>query len=66
MDILFVNLSILHMMSNSLFNVKEDVNGSIYCNNLNGQIFKVEKDSMQLVHAVPDSLLTPYIGLQLS
>ncbi len=47
-------------LSNSVFNLKLDKEGRIYCNNLNGQIFKFENDSLTLFHAIPDSLRNPY------
>ncbi len=52
-------------LSNSLFNIIEDENGNIYCNNLNGQIFKVSEDEMTLFHEVPATLLTPYISTEI-
>jgi ligand-binding sensor domain-containing protein len=49
-------------LSNSFFNVIKDHNDVIHFNNLNGQIFKIAGEKMELVHAIPDSLLSPYIS----
>ncbi|MEL7222233.1 MAG: triple tyrosine motif-containing protein, partial [Bacteroidota bacterium] len=49
------------MKSNSLFGVKKDREGTIYCNNLVGQFFRIEGDSLQLFVEVPDSLLAEFI-----
>ena len=49
-------------LSSSLFNLKQDYNGDIYCNNFNGQIFRIKNNKMELFHTVPDSLLSSYIG----
>ncbi|WMN07509.1 histidine kinase [Marivirga arenosa] len=40
-------------LSASLFNPKIDYDGNIYCNNLNGQIFSVKNDSLELFHSNP-------------
>lgn len=50
------------LLSSSLFNLKLDYSGTLHCNNLNGQIFRVRADSMELAHRVPDSLLTTSIS----
>lgn len=49
-------------LSNSFFNVIKDYNDIIHFNNLNGQIFRVIDEKMELVHVIPDSLLAPYIS----
>lgn len=41
-------------ISRSFFNLKSGPNRGVYCNNLRGQIFKVEKDSVVLIHSVPN------------
>lgn len=50
------------LLSSSLFNLVLDYSGVLYCNNLNGQIFRIRRDSMELIHQVPDSLLTSSIS----
>ncbi|MEL7425838.1 MAG: histidine kinase [Bacteroidota bacterium] len=49
------------LKSNSLFGLKKDREGIIYCNNLAGQFFRIAGDSLQLFAAVPDSLLSEFI-----
>lgn len=49
------------MLSNSVFSLKMDSSHAIFCNNLNGQIFKVKNDTCQVYFQVPDSLMSPYI-----
>jgi len=49
-------------LSNSFFNVIKDYNDIIHFNNLNGQIFRVIDEKMELVHVIPDTLLAPYIS----
>ncbi len=48
------------ILGNSLFYLKKDYEGNIYCNNLNGQIFRIYDGQMELFHTVPDSLLNVY------
>ncbi|UKN03508.1 histidine kinase [Paracrocinitomix mangrovi] len=52
----FTKFANTQMKNRSLFNIVEDKNGAIYCNNLYGQIFKVVEDSLKLIYTVPDSL----------
>lgn len=42
----------------SFFNLIKDINGSIYCNNLNGQVFKLKNKQFQLYYTIPK----PYSG----
>jgi ligand-binding sensor domain-containing protein len=44
--------------SNALFNLQKNYHGQIYCYNLNGQIFRVENDSLHLHYEIPDSLIS--------
>lgn len=44
------------LLSNSLFELKMDYSNNIYCKNLSGQIFRVEKDTLKLFFSIPDSL----------
>lgn len=44
--------------SNALFNLQKDYHGQIYCYNLNGQIFRIENDSLYLHYEIPDSLIS--------
>ncbi|MCH2225106.1 MAG: histidine kinase [Crocinitomicaceae bacterium] len=41
------------MLSQSLFNLRKDSNGIIYCFNLQNQIFKIEDRSIELIHTIP-------------
>jgi len=49
------------LKSSSLFGLKKDRQGTIYCNNLVGQIFRITNDSLQLFLEIPDSLLSSFI-----
>jgi ligand-binding sensor domain-containing protein len=44
------------MKNQSVFNPKLDLNGTFYCNNLSGQFFKFQGDSLSLFYTLPDSL----------
>lgn len=50
------------VLSNAFFNLIKDYNDVVHFNNLNGQVFRVFNKKMELVHTIPDSLLSPYIG----
>jgi len=39
----------------SLFSLKQNSDGDIFCNNLNGQIFKIKNDSLSLFYSIPDN-----------
>jgi len=43
-----------NMRSKSLFGLKLDNEGTIYCNNLVGQIFSIQGDSIELKVQIPD------------
>jgi ligand-binding sensor domain-containing protein len=45
----------------SLFELKKDLDGKVYCCNLSGQILRVEQDTLRLFYTVPDSLLSDFI-----
>ncbi len=49
-------------LSNSVFNLIESPDGKIYFNNLNGQIFFVDSNIVELIHQVPDSLISPFVS----
>lgn len=49
------------MKNQSVFNPKLDNKGDFYCNNLSGQFFKYEKDSLHLFYTLPDSLKSYHI-----
>lgn len=53
----FVRFDNKDQKSNSLLELTMDDNGGIYCVNLQGQIFKLEDDSLHIHFQVPDSLL---------
>ncbi len=44
--------------SNALFGLKKDNNGDLFCCNLNGQIFRINNDALELFYEIPDSLLS--------
>ncbi|MCB9192272.1 MAG: histidine kinase [Flavobacteriales bacterium] len=46
------------MLLSSVFNLTEDEQGTVYCNNLSGQVFYVTQDSCGLLLSLPDSLVT--------
>ncbi len=46
------------LKSNSLFGLKKDRKGTIYCNNLVGQFFRIQNDSLHLFAEIPDSLFS--------
>jgi hypothetical protein len=48
------------ILGSSLFNLTKDYEGNMYCNNLNGQIFRISDKRMELFHTVPDSLIDVY------
>lgn len=48
--------------SNSLFGLKKDNNGDLFCNNLSGQIFKIKNDSLLLFYELPDSLISSFFN----
>lgn len=45
----------------SLFGLVKDGAGRLYCNNLNGQVFRIEDDSLKLFYTMPDTLLNNWI-----
>ena len=47
------------MIMSSVFNLVEDANGNIYCNNLSGQVFRIDGNGCQPLLLLPDSLLSP-------
>ncbi len=46
------------MENKSLFQLRMDNNGKLFCCNLLGQIFKIENDSLILHYQIPDSLIS--------
>lgn len=49
-------------LSSSVFNLSKDENGSIYYNNLNGQIFKFDGKIVELIHQVDEKDLSAYLS----
>ncbi len=49
------------MKNQSVFNPTLDLDGTFYCNNLSGQFFKYQGDSLSLHYTLPDSLKTSNI-----
>ena len=45
------------MTSSSVFNLVENQHGELFCNNLSGQIFKIEDQTCNLYFQIPDSLM---------
>ncbi len=52
-------------LSSSLFNPKVSKDGTLYCNNISGQIFKIVQGELVLHHTVPDRYLNVYIDFEL-
>ena len=52
----FKNIPSKNLLNKSLFDLKMDYEGSIYCKNLTGPIFKVVNDSLELFFDLPDSM----------
>lgn len=51
----------------SYFNLKADKLQRVYCSNLNGQLFRIEEQQLNLLYELPDSLIasfTPIIVLE--
>lgn len=59
----FTPLECDEMISKSLFNLTTDNDGNLYCLNLGGQIFKLGRNTCQLVYEIPDSLITSDIQI---
>lgn len=53
-------------LSNSLFNIKPDSLGRLYCHNLSGQFFKIENDSCKLVFELPEEKLSSYFDYRIN
>ena len=53
-----------NLQSLSLFGLKKDNNGDIFCFNLRGQIFKVKEDSLSVYYDIPDSLLSSEFSIE--
>lgn len=53
------------ILSPSVFNVTSDSKGNIYCHNLSGQIFKINKEGCEVYYQIPDSLMNPLINIQI-
>jgi len=49
-------------IGNSIFSLKQDNKGQIYCNNLSGQVFKVVKDSLVIFFEIPINEKTNYLS----
>ncbi|MEO9796731.1 MAG: histidine kinase [Crocinitomicaceae bacterium] len=45
------------MTSSSVFNLVQNQKGELFCNNLSGQIFKIEDQTCKLYYQIPDSLM---------
>lgn len=48
---------------NAVFNFVQDLDGDIYCNNLNNQIFKIDNDSLLLYYELTENEYSPDIYL---
>lgn len=60
---LFTRLKSDEMLSHSLFNLTEDHDGSIFCNNLSGQVFKVQNGERTLHYTIPEKFMSSEISL---
>ncbi len=49
------------MLNNSVFSLKTDASGAIFCNNLSGQIFKIQNNHCEVFFQLPDSLMSSYL-----
>lgn len=49
------------MLNNSVFSLKTDTSGAIFCNNLSGQIFKIQNNHCKVFFQLPDSLMSSYL-----
>ncbi|MFD2592558.1 histidine kinase [Aquimarina hainanensis] len=50
----------MHQNGNSFFNLLEDKQGAVFCNNLSGQVFKIVNDSLELYYSLPKEYVGPY------
>lgn len=57
----FKNIKSQYAKSHSLFGIKTDRKGNLFCANFHGEIFKIEKDSLRLFYQIPDSLLSTIV-----
>jgi hypothetical protein len=57
----FKNIKSQSTKSHSLFGIKTDRKGDLFCANFHGEIFKIEEDSLRLFYQIPDSLLSTII-----
>ena len=53
-----------NLNSMSLFGLRKNSKGDIYCFNLRGQILKVEEDSLSIFCAIPDTLLSSDFSME--
>lgn len=59
----FERIACPDMLLSSVFNLTEDEQGIIYCNNLSGQVFYVARDSCGLLLSLPDSMVSADMGM---
>jgi hypothetical protein len=57
----FIPYSIDKIVSRSLFGLTMDNDGLIYCHSINGRIYRLEDNSLELYYSVPDSLVSNYM-----
>ncbi len=50
----YTHITNSEIKSQSVFNLRMDSKGYIYCNNLNNQVFRIFKDRMELFYTVPE------------
>jgi len=59
----FQKMACSNMLMSSVFNLVEDNNGNVFCNNLSGQIFKLNEGACELFVNLADSLVSADITL---
>ncbi|MCF8277942.1 MAG: histidine kinase [Flavobacteriales bacterium] len=61
----FERLDCPDMLLSSVFNLVEDTDGTVYCNNLSGQVFYVARDSCGLLLSLPDSMVSADMSMEM-
>jgi sensor histidine kinase YesM len=58
----FKSISSSKQIGNSFFNFKQNKRKELFCKNLNGQIFKIENDSLKLYYQLENRLLNTHFN----
>ncbi|WP_394746906.1 sensor histidine kinase [Spongiimicrobium salis] len=48
----------------ALFNLRENSKGEVFCYNLTGQIFIINKNRLELFNSIPDTMLAPHMSME--